>query len=67
MATSRSNPDSGPPKGRRGGAALATIQVFGAVQDLVTDPATLHPFVDFRAEHFCDGISQSIVAAEQQQ
>ena len=41
------------------------FQVFGAVQDLVTDPASPHPFFDFRNEHFC-ATWQPVLAGEQQ-
>jgi para-nitrobenzyl esterase len=43
------------------------FQAFGAVQDLVTDPATPHPLFNFRTEHFCDTIWQPILAQEPQQ
>lgn len=42
------------------------FQVFGAVQDLVTDPASPHPFFNFRPEHFC-ATWQPVLAAEPQQ
>ena len=41
------------------------FQVFGAVQDLVTDPASPHRFFDFRNEHFC-ATWQPVLAGEQQ-
>jgi para-nitrobenzyl esterase len=41
------------------------FQVFGAVQNLVTDPASPHGFFDFRNEHFC-ATWQPVLAGEQQ-